>query len=140
MGILQGAINRLVAKDIGIAQTTLVTSLLALILSIALFYFIKVKPSYFPSLFHVKTTLNDFKWWYIIPAIFGICIITLIPVTIYKLGAVKVTVGLIAAQMVTSIFWDIMVEKIPITPTKIVGILLAAASVAVLTFEKSSQS
>jgi transporter family-2 protein len=141
VGILQGGINKQMANDIGVAQSTLVGNLLTAVFSIAFFYLVKFKPGYFPDFFHIKSSpLVTWQWWYLIPAFFGICIVMGLPFSIYKLGAIKVTVGLIAAQMITSVAWDLIVEKLTLSPVKILGLALAASSVAVLMWEKSNVS
>jgi len=141
VGILQGGLNKQMANHIGVAQSTLVGNLLTALFSVLFFILVKVKPDYFPSFFQVKSSpFETWQWWYIIPAIFGICIVMGLPFSIYKLGAIKVTIGLIAAQMVTSVLWDIWVEKLTLSPTKVIGLLLAAASVAVIMWEKNLQS
>jgi transporter family-2 protein len=84
----------------------------------------------------MKAPITTYKWWYIFPPILGFLIIAGIPFAIAKLGAVKVTVGLIAAQMVTSIVWDMMVEDISLNIMKVIGIFFAFLSVTFITLSK----
>jgi len=74
-----------------------------------------------------------FKWWYIFPGIMGFMFVAGLPFAIYKVGAVKTTVGLIAAQMTTSVFWDFFVEGISVNLTKGLGIFFALLSVIMIT-------
>ena len=135
-GILQGAINRQIATTIGVTQATLITNIGSVIICIAFYFFVKSFSYLFPDFFQMKAPLTTYKWWYIFPPILGFLIIAGIPFAIAKLGAVKVTVGLIAAQMVTSIVWDMMVEDISLNIMKVIGIFFAFLSVTFITLSK----
>jgi transporter family-2 protein len=135
-GILQGAINRQIATTIGVTQATLITNIGSVIICIAFYFFVKSFSYLFPDFFQMKAPITNYKWWYIFPPILGFLIIAGIPFAIAKLGAVKVTVGLIAAQMVTSIVWDMMVEDISLNIMKVIGIFFAFLSVTFITLSK----
>ena len=60
------------------------------------------------------------------------------PFAFAKLGAVKVTVLLIAAQMATSVVWDFFVEGIALNTLKIAGVICALVSVALITLAKNN--
>jgi transporter family-2 protein len=129
-GILQGGVNRNMSNDIGLAQSILIGNVIIVAYSLILYFWIQKDPEAFPSFMRVKASLTTFKWWYIFPSIFGFIIVAGISYGIYKLGAVKVTVVIVAAQMLTSIAWDIGVEKTPVNLFKSLGLLFAAISVA----------
>lgn len=135
-GILQGAINRQVAATIGVAQASLITNIGSVILCMLFYFIVRSFSSVFPEFFQIKAPITTYKWWYIFPPLFGFLIVTGIPFAIAKLGAVKVTVGLIAAQMITSIIWDIMVEDISLNLMKVIGIFFAFLSVTFITLSK----
>jgi transporter family-2 protein len=135
-GILQGAVNRQIATTIGVTQATLITNIGSALLCIFFYFITKSFSSLFPEFFHIKAPITTYKWWYIFPPIFGFVIVAGIPLAIAKLGAVKVTVGLIAAQMITSIVWDIMVEDISLNLMKSIGIFFAFLSVTFITLSK----
>ncbi|MBC7537281.1 MAG: DMT family transporter [Bacteriovorax sp.] len=135
-GILQGALNRQIATTIGVTQATLITNIGTVIICICFYFFVKSFSNLFPDLFQIKAPITTYKWWYIFPPILGFLIIAGIPYAIAKLGAVKVTVGLIAAQMVTSIVWDMMVEDINLNLMKVIGIFFAFLSVTFISLSK----
>lgn len=135
-GILQGTMNRLVSNYIGVSQASLITNLGSLIICIIFYYFVKSYSQLFPDLYQIKAPLTTYKWWFLFPPLFGFIIIAGIPFAIAKLGAVKVTVGLIAAQMVTSVVWDIFVEDISLNLLKVIGIFFAFLSVTFITLSK----
>ena len=132
IGILQGTLNKQISQSIGVAQATMLGSIITLIASIILFALVKTYPQAFPDFFHVKLPLSTFKWWYIFPGLFGVFIVAGLPYAFASLGAVKVTVGLIAAQMITSSVWDLFVDHLPITWNKAVGMVFAFLSVILI--------
>lgn len=136
VGILQGAINRQVSTYIGVAQATLITNVATVFICMAFYLFAKHYSASLPPLFQLKAPITTYKWWFIFPPIFGFLIVAGMPYAISELGAVKVTVGLIAAQMVTSVLWDIFVEDINLNFMKIAGIIFAFISVVFITLSK----
>lgn len=136
-GILQGTLNRQVATHIGVAQATLITNAVTVLICICFYFLVKSSPALVPEFFQVKAPITTYKWWFIFPPIFGFCIIAGMPFAFAKLGAVKVTVLLIAAQMATSVVWDIFVEGIGINLMKLAGIIFALISVVFVTLAKN---
>jgi transporter family-2 protein len=134
--ILQGTLNRQVATHIGVAQATLITNAVTVLICIGFYLLVKSSPQLFPTFFQVKAPLTTYKWWFIFPPIFGFCIIAGMPFAFAKLGAVKVTVLLIGAQMVTSVIWDIFVEGIELNIMKVAGVACAILSVLLVTLGK----
>ena len=137
VGILQGTINRQVANHIGVAQATLLSNVLTVVICIGFYFLVKTSPSLVPDFFHIKAPITTFKWWFIFPPIFGFCILAGMPFAFAKLAALKVTVLLIAAQMSTSVIWDIFVEDIGINLMKLAGIIFALISVVFVTLAKN---
>lgn len=136
VGILQGAFNGQISNTIGVAQATLITNIGTVIICIAFYYWVRSYAHLFPDFFQIKAPITTYKWWYIIPPIFGFIIVAGMPLAIAKLGAVKVTVGLIAAQMITSVLWDLLVAGISLNVMKMAGIVFAFLSVAFITAAK----
>ncbi len=129
VGILQGAMNRLISNYIGVTQASVLTNIGSVILCMIFYFIVRSNAEMFPSLYHIKAPFSTYKWWFIFPPLFGFIIIAGIPYAIANLGAVKVTVGLIAAQMITSVLWDLGVEGIALNAMKLIGILFAFLSV-----------
>jgi transporter family-2 protein len=136
IGITQGMINRQMSANIGLTQTVFIGNIVTILVCVVLVMLVKFFPQAFPEIFQFRSGPTSFKWWYIIPGIFGFIIVAGLPYAIYKLGAVKVTVGLIVAQMVVSVLWDIFVEKIPLNLAKSLGLLLAGLSTLLITLSK----
>ncbi len=129
-GILQGGFNRNMSNQLGLAQALLLGNILVLFYSVILYFAAAKFPESLPDMFRLKAPLATFKWWYIFPSLFGLIIITGIPLGISKIGAVKVTVLIVVAQMVTSILWDVFVDKLPINAMKGLGLLFSLIAVA----------
>ncbi len=136
VGILQGALNGQISNTIGVAQATLITNIGSALICVGFYFLVKSYSHLFPDFFQVKATLTTYKWWYIFPPVFGFIIVAGMPLAIAKLGAVKVTVGLIAAQMITSVLWDLLIEGIGLNLFKLVGIVFAFLSVTFITLSK----
>lgn len=136
-GILQGAINRVIATHIGVAQASLITNIGSTIICLFFYLFAKAYSHLLPEFYQIKAPLTTYKWWFIFPPMLGFAIIAGIPYSIAKLGAVKVTVGLIAAQMITSVLWDLLVEGVTINMMKFIGIVFAFLSVTFITLSKA---
>lgn len=135
LGILQGAINRVISQETGYNIQILVTCIVALLLSFTLYFMAKLVPNSVPDFYQITSGFK-FKWYYVFPGIFGFFIISTIPVAIEKFGALKVTVGIVAAQMITSVLWDLYIEKLNLTPLKIVGIILGGLSTLCIVWER----
>lgn len=129
-GILQGGLNGKLSKEIGLMQGLLIGNTLVLIISFALIFLVAKFPDAFPEYFRLKAPLLSFKWWYLIPGLCGFIIITGLAIGMVKLGAVKTTVLIVVAQMVTSIVWDISVEKLPLNTMKGLGFFFSIVAVA----------
>ena len=136
VGILQGGFNRNISNDIGVAQAVFFGCIVTLVIASGFYFVVRLYPQYFPAFFQAKASIGTFKLWYIIPGIFGFFILTGFPMAISKLGAVKLLVGLVAAQMIASVLWDIFVEKIPMNTLKVAGMFFAAISVACISLSK----
>ena len=129
-GIFQGALNKQVSMEIGVAHATLIGMIITFLLGVALYFLIKVNPQLFPAFYLVKQPITYFKWWFLIPGFLGFFIVFFFSQAIYELGAVKVTILIVVAQIITSTFWDKYVENIPLTIYKILGFFFAILSVA----------
>ena len=129
VGILQGALNKEMSLQIGVGQTVLVGMTLTFIFGIIFYFTVKFFPDLFNPIYHLKAPLTTWRWWFIIPGFLGLIIVGLFPEAIHELGAVKTTILIVAAQVIFSLFWDSMIEKLPITPFKWLGMVCAFLSV-----------
>lgn len=137
VSIMQGILNKQMAQSVGLTHTAILTGIMTLVMAIIFYFAVKVAPQNFSEIFHIKRPLTYFKWWYWLPGTLGFLFVTGLPFAFGKFGAAKVTILLVAAQMITSVGWDILVEKIPLVAGKAIGLLLAFASVLVITLTRA---
>ncbi len=60
-------------------------------------------------------------WIWIVPGLIGMLFVMGVPAAIREYGALKVTVGIIAGQIVASIAWDLLREGQPMTASRGIG-------------------
>lgn len=125
MAVLQGGLNRLIARHWGLAGTVFLNSLMLTTAGLALYLFARHNPQALPAIFRDKGSFSSFSWWFVIPGLCGFTLVTGLPFAIQKLGALKVFVGLIAAQLIVSMIWDAHVEQLPVTSTRMIGAALS---------------
>ena len=136
IGIFQGGLNRQMATYMGVVQAVFLGNIITTAIAFIVFLWVRHYPSLFPAFFHIRSSLLDLKWWYVFPGIFGFFIVAGLPFVIYKIGAVKVTILLVVAQIVASVLWDLVVEKIPLNGLKVLGLSLACLSVILVYWKK----
>lgn len=125
MAVLQGGLNRLIARDWGLAGTVFLNSLMLSTAALGLYVWARNNPGALPEVFRDRGSFSSFSWWYLIPGLCGFTLVTGLPFAIQKIGALKVFVGLIAAQLLVSMIWDARIEQLPITSTRVLGALLS---------------
>src|SRR5688500_13267968 len=96
VAVLQGAINRLVASAWGLTPAILLNNLVILVLGFLFYAAVKFYPEWFPESFADKAGFTQWSWYYFLPGLCGLIIITGIPFAISKIGAAEVFVGIVA--------------------------------------------
>lgn len=125
-GVLQNTINKKYAETLGMPAALIVNNIVLLSCSLLLFFAIRLVPSEnLPEIFRQKETFTSVGVRHLIPGLLGFFIITCAPWAIERVGAVRVFIGIIAAQVVVSLLWDIFVDAVPVSPTRAVGAVLA---------------
>ena len=128
IGILQGAFYRKISESIGLTHAVAIGNTFAFLLTIPIVIFIYKNPQWFPDYIQFKSPIGAFKWWYLVPGFFGIFIVFGLPMAITKIGAVRSTVLIIIAQIITSIAWDLGVEHLQLSLTKWIAMVLGVIS------------
>lgn len=137
VGVIQGAFNKNISMEIGVAQTAFIGSFITFVAAAVFYFFVKANPELVADFFRIKAPLTHYRWWFPIPALCGFVFIAALPFAFSGLGAVKATVLMIAAQMITSVIWDYFVDGVEVNMMKLGGLLLAFASVLMITFAKN---
>ncbi|MCO5142526.1 MAG: DMT family transporter [Oligoflexia bacterium] len=113
LGVLQNTINRKIALDLGIPLAIFINCVVLLICgSILLIGMHYIPESSVPDIMKAKFDLRHLKLHNLLPGIMGFLIIVIAPLAISKIGAARVFIGIIVAQIFVSIFWDMYYESI----------------------------
>ncbi len=137
IGVLQGTLNRAMGQSIGLAPAITINSIFVILIALTLHTLVRWRPELFPELFHDRFAFSELSAWMVLPGIFGFCIIAGLPWAISKLGAARVFLAVIVAQVVVSMIWDAVVSKEPISLTRGLGAVLTIAGVALANFDRS---
>lgn len=136
VAVLQGTLNREMAGVMGLGSAILVNSVLVLFLGGGLYGLARFRPDWVPEIFRGEFVLGQMTWWMVLPALFGFCIIAGIPWAMSKLGASKVVVAMVVAQIVVGILWDLLVDQKPLGWMRILGGALAIAGVVLVSLDR----
>ncbi len=123
--VLQGVLNRRVMSEWGLSAAVLLNSLVFLVVSLGLLALARSRPELFPDSFAPSASWSTLAWWFILPGLFGMVIVLGIPWAIDSLGAARVFVGIVAAQMVASLVWDHFMEGVELSLERVGGTVLA---------------
>jgi len=131
VAVLQVTINRHIALRWGLAGAVLLNALVLTLGAITFFAVTRARGVY-GFVLREGAVLSDARWWWALPGLFGLSLVALLPWAANQIGFQRVFVGLVAAQMVGSLLWDLFVERIPVTVPRGFGAVLAVASVALV--------
>lgn len=124
--VVQGGLNRQVTDHWGLAGAILINNIAFFGAGALIYVFARYFPTAVPEIFRERNPfLQGFRWWYLVPGVFGVCIVGGIPWAITRMGALKAFMGIIAAQLIVGIIWDAMVEQTPATMLRVAGAVLA---------------
>lgn len=131
VAVLQGALNRLVAKSWGLTPTILFNNLVILVAASVFYAVVRGFPRIFPESFAGKAAYASFSWYFVLPGLFGFTLVAGIPLAIGAIGALDAFVLMVCAQMATSLVWDGIAEGIPPSWPRVAGAVLAVGGVLV---------
>lgn len=135
MAVLQAAFNRRIAATWGLAPTVALNAVVVLLFCIA-FYFLARRGVVDGVIEGAR--FSDFKVLWLLPGLFGFLLITGLPWAISHVGATRVFVAVVSAQMLTSLLWDRFVEGIDLSWTRVLGAVLCVAGVVLASMSSES--
>lgn len=135
LAVLQAALNRKILTHLGLSYAVILNATVLLVIASVFACVLRFGPSGFPPEFRGKLALDQFRWWFIVPGCCGFFIVSGVPWSLSKVGALTVFVSLVAAQVVASALWDAAFEGQPLSPTRIAGGVLAIGAVVLVSWK-----
>jgi transporter family-2 protein len=120
--VAQGMFNKNIASVWKMSSVVLLNMSISLLLSCGFFLYQRYAAP-------VASAFPEFKWWFLLPGIFGFLVVTLTPLAIAELGAFRVFLVTVTTQLLLSIAVDSVVHRIPLTWGRIIGAGLSIAGV-----------
>lgn len=132
--VLQNVLNRRIAPSLGLDWALVVNGLVVFACASLLFAGVRfLDPETLPPIFRPVAGSRPLAAYDVVPGALGFLIIAGMPWAIERLGATRVFVGVIAAQLVVSLLWDYYVEDIRVSLFRVAGGALALAGTALAT-------
>jgi len=129
LSVLQNGLNRSFGLNHGLATAVLVNVSFATVISLLFWFAVRGLAGGEFGWLSGTLSFDQLKLWHFLPGFFGFLIVLGLPFAMNQLGSTQVFVGFIAAQIVTSLLWDIFVVKSPVLATRILGAALTVAGV-----------
>lgn len=130
--VAQAGLNRRVAGQWGLLSAVLMNMVVATVATFGVYAVARSVPGLWPEAAPAQGRLFDgFTPWHLVPGLCGVVIVLGMPWAIGRLGAVQSVLLLMAAQLLTSLVWDAMVEGRPPTLARVVGSAVAFAGAAI---------
>ena len=126
---IQGTINSVLGKKIGLTETTLIVHLVAVILLLIVFLISREH--------NIKISMvKDIPWYLYLGGVMGIIITYSVAWSIPKLGVAVATTAIVAVQVSTAALIDHLgilgLEKVPFSVTRFLGIVFLTVGVKLL--------
>ena len=121
---LQAGLNRYLANDWGLGSAITLNLVITGIMGVA--YYLLVHYNILPLPTYMQNKEMAWKvwhWWVLIPSFCGFVIVLGMPWAIIHLGASRTIIIAIAAQILSSLLWDLLVEKNPVRWPQYLGAL-----------------
>ena len=131
VAVLQGALNRVVAQSWGLTPTIVLNNFVIITMGFLFYISVKFYPQFFPDNFRDKAGFTSFSWYYLLPGLCGLALVAGIPFAIGQIGAANVFIGIVCAQMITSLIWDQLKEGIALSWPRLLGAILTIVGVFV---------
>lgn len=132
--VAQAGLNRRFAGQWGLLSAVLMNMVVATVATFAVYLVARSVPGLWPEAAApggVGRLFDGFTFWHLLPGLCGVLIVVGMPAAISRLGAVQSALLLMAAQLLTSLVWDAMVEGRPATLARVVGSAVAFAGAAI---------
>jgi len=135
--VIQARLNKTIAETNGLSTAGMINGVLVAVFAVAVFVLSYCYPAYFPEIIPFqKNKGQSFQWWYFLPGIIGFSLVMIIPLVIMGMGTLPVFLGIIAGQIIVSIFWDAYYDNIPIDSARVIGAVLTFVGAMLVVWKK----
>lgn len=134
--VFQPMLNRMVLEDRGLSFAVWLNGCVLFLAASLLFFSVFLAPERFSEVLHFKGS-GGFHWWYVLPGILGLILVLMVPVMFKNMGAFPTIIAMLCGQILTSFLVDSLAFGVPISASKIMGLLLATGG-AYLSFNPNS--
>jgi uncharacterized membrane protein YdcZ (DUF606 family) len=136
-GVIQAGLNKTIAGTNGLSTASLINGVVVALCAGFIFLLVWYFPGHFPAIAAFNRSKGQpFHWWYLLPGIIGFCFIFMIPLVIMEVGALPVFLGIIAGQIIVSLWWDAYCENIPMDSTRLIGAMLTFIGALLVAWKK----
>ena len=135
MTVLQGGLNRHLGSSMGLAAAVFLTCAITTVLGAIVYGWVRLSPGSAPEFFQGAFNWQAFRWWMLVPGFCGFGVVIGIPWAIPQLGAAKVFVGMVAAQLIGSLLWDMLVEGSSPTALRLAGVAVTFGGVIMASWD-----
>jgi bacterial/archaeal transporter family-2 protein len=122
--VIQSGLNKMISDEWGFSSALLLNGVVFLVFNLLLFSVVYFQPGIFPAEFRLQGSLSNFKLWWVLPGICGFMLVLGLAVAFSQVGAVQAIVICIAAQIICSMLWDLMVEGKEVGMARIAGTVI----------------
>lgn len=137
-GVIQQGVTKNLSEKAGLAAALHVSNLVVLIGGIVILSMIAAYgQGEFAKLLKFKFEPRTWSWWFLLPGICGLFFITVGPIVIMKLGALKLFVAIVFAQTLGGAIWDRVVEGTPLDKWRVLGAFMTLVGAGLVSMSKT---
>lgn len=138
-GVIQNGLSKRLSERAGLSSALHISNLIVLVGGLLILSTIAhLGKGEFASLLKMKLNFRTWTWWFLVPGIMGLFVITVAPFLILKIGALKLFVAFVFGQIIASALWDHFIEGIAFDRWRLVGSTLALAGAVAVSFSGES--
>lgn len=124
--VFQSVMNRTIGETRGLSFAVTLNAGVLLAVALAVLGVLAMSGNTAPA--YLRPQWNgDWRWWYVLPGIFGFTLVAGMPLAMRGLGAFPSIVALILGQLLCSLIWDAISQGQGINLARISGLILTIA-------------
>jgi len=124
LGVTQAGLNKIIGDSWGLSGSLFLNGVIYMLCNALLFFVVYYCPRYFSGEYLVQGNLAQFRAWWIVPGICGFLLVMGLVYSVLKIGPAQTFILCVSAQIVFSIFWDIVIDNRPVGMIRLAGAVL----------------